>query len=377
MKQPALLSFFQNFWVSNILFLILGLILPKMLGFLKQRYLRFLSRRNRTSYIERLDEKLNIITLAYGNPSFSAVKINPSDGFFTLIYSNYTAEDKTLVEERIDTLQLCELFNVRTEDFWNRFEEVKNSTYDDFLNSRNGKYFNGQIYGVYASSNFVRSADKRESAEIVLNTYQTDYFTMSVLTDVLKAVNNGGVKLDKSNLANELKYFRNSIGVNIVLILPSSNEIVLTERSQNSSYANNLRTVYPSAVETLSIADDEADGIGLNHCVVRGIHEELGLCESDLDISTVRIFSMFYESNYYQDNFVACVKAKEHVNLKYINDKLAKDGLLEVKKVFTIADSTLAIKKFLEENSGRVQYQTHYTLEIYVKLSPDIDVRIK
>ena len=53
----------------------------------------------------------------------------------------------------------------------------------------------------------------------------------------------------------DFSWSRTSFGISVILIIPKQNEIILTKRSKNTAYADDLEWIYVSVTETLSDTD--------------------------------------------------------------------------------------------------------------------------
>lgn len=340
--------------------------IPYLWGKVRELLRRRSHNKNKDDFVNALEKDLNIITIAYGNPSFSKIEIHPQEESFYLSYGYFTDRDYEHIKEYIDYNYILKKYNITNEEFFSAVKVLKNKTYYQFENKLNGKHFNGDIYGILTLNKFIRSNDKYELPEIRMSTYNTDYFTMNTMSELLKYLSNirPKTRIEPDNLI----YFRNSLGVNVLLILPSTNEIVMIQRSKDSSYTENNRLIYPSVVETISIAD-ETNKIDIEHCVYRGILEELGLYPNEMNRNSLLIYSMFYESNYFQDNFALSISADDSITILDIRNRLAKDRMLEVENIITILNTKSSIERFISQNKNSMQYQTIYLLEIYKKMT--------
>lgn len=354
----------ENHWVSNFLFMFLGYAIPKSISLLSRAISRARSKHNQVGFIAGLDKRLNIETIAYGDPEFESIRITLANEEF--IIPSDREKDHEYISTYVDLESFCEAFGISIEAFWESYDKNRDKMTDLFSHGSHGKHFNGHMFGISSVRNFQRTTDEHELKRLKLRAYNTDYFTMSVLSGVLKDFATPEI-LENVNINNDLSYFRNSIGVNVLLILPKSNQIVMVKRSKNASFTEDNRLIYPSVVETIAKADYTKE-IKVELAVIRGLQEELGLVDSDLDISSMNIFSYFYEKNYFQDNFGVTIHAKNHVTVQYLNNLVAKDGLLEVSEIFALNNNISAIKKYISKNEPNLQYQTQYLLELYSKI---------
>ncbi|HZJ56823.1 MAG TPA: hypothetical protein VFD89_01105 [Clostridia bacterium] len=281
-------------------------------------------------------------------------------------FGYFTDYDLEFLDRHINWTDILKSYAISHEELNTIIKESKNDIYHQFENHLDGKHFNGEMFGISSLDQFYRTNDRYESPGINIVTYSTDYFTMNSMAEILKRLRarRPEVRMEIGGLS----YFRNSIGVNVLLILPSTNEIVMVKRSKHSSYTEEKRLIYPSTVETLSIAD-ETSKINIDLCVYRGIEEELGLTIDELDTKSLINYAMFFENNYFQDNFVLSISADESITLQNIRDRLAKDRMLEIEEIDSIPNNKRAIDRYIARNKNNMQFQTIYCLEIYKKMT--------
>ena len=247
-------------------------------------------------------------------------------------------------------------------------EEAKKEIALKFIERRDGIYFNGDKYGVYFLDSRSRTTDIKESPQLRLEVFKTDYFTRQVLTCALKKLNISKDIFNTDSLNNELKWIRASFGVNVIVILNSVNQIILTKRSKHSSYSSDKSWYYVSVTEGFSESDiDEYScAPSLTLCVTRGMEEELGIEKSMFFDSDIKFHDCFFETVFLQDGIVVSVALNENIFPDDIMSLRAKDKFLEIDEIFFIDNNRKAIKDFIDFHKDEMRSQTIFSLESYM-----------
>ncbi|MER0240427.1 hypothetical protein [Fulvimarina sp. MAC8] len=167
-----------------------------------------------------------------------------------------------------------------------------------FLKKERGISFNSDLYGV-RTFNRLRHGPN-EQPRLSLTCYQTDYFTFKVMDsfhrEIVKQEHSKSLRSfsKDSDISGRLYPFLTSIGLNFVII-SSDRKIILTERSGNiDRFGLPGKPIYPSFNEALA-SQDLPHQSGLQRipsiplCYRRGLGEELGLSEFEVDPPTYRL----------------------------------------------------------------------------------------
>ncbi len=235
-----------------------------------------------------------------------------------------------------------------------------------FVQRKDGLYFNGSKYGIAYADGFSRTDDSVENPILLLKLFHTDHFTHRVVEEMAEQLNINE-ELIKKELNHQLNWIRTSLGLSVIVVLKRTNQILMTRRSSNSSFSEGKTWIYVSATETFTDTDYDSyiQNADLSLCLKRGILEELGITQNMYYDSTLKFYSMFYETHFYQDGIVASVELKDTVTFDEILNLNAKDKELEVDSMFLIDNSKHAINKFIEENAYQMRSQTIYALRTY------------
>lgn len=242
-----------------------------------------------------------------------------------------------------------------------QLEKARRDVFKSFSTKNDGNYFNGKVLGVNYLNGFIRSEDVKETPVLDIDFYETDYYTHKIIEQLMQNVTfNSDMLKDPTNFS----WIRTSFGVSIILIVPKHNEIILTKRSGNAAYNEGKEWIYVSVTETLSETDysDETGCPDLRKCVLRGISEELGITERELNIDTLRFYDAFYETHFHQDNIVASIEISDELAFPSIYSLLAKDKFLEISEIFTISNDKKSIIDFIEINRNIMKAQTIFSL---------------
>lgn len=254
------------------------------------------------------------------------------------------------------------------EEINNAIELAREEIAIKFIKREDGLYFNGDKLGISFLDSKSRSTDFKETPQLFVELYSTDYFTHRVITRAVEILGLSKETIDRKTLNNELKWIRTSVGISIIIILKSTNQIIMTHRSKNASFGNKKNWIYVSVTEALSQVDiDEYESIpDFALCVKRGIKEELGIDKGMYHHDDIKFYDCFFETEFFQDGIVSSVELSEKIMPQDIINFRAKDKLLEIEDIFFIDNTKTAIKKFIDENLDEMRSQTIFALESYL-----------
>jgi len=324
----------------------------------------------------------NLTIIGEGLPYFdisTQVQVKLTDEKFLLSFSSelqdslpitfvaHTDEDKWL--SNCGPKEIEEAFHVN--NFLTILEDCRNEVIYSFLHRKEGCYFNNKLYGVLYSDSFGRTPDEKESPVLTLRFFETDYFTHRVMGRVTEKLRKQGFlppsNLIPNQLNNTFRCFRTSLGISIIIIIPDTNEIILTRRSVDSAYSNGKEWIYVSVTETISETDYDCfmGNLNITRWIKRALFEEIGLKERHYDESSIKVYDMFFENNFYQDGITASVKLKKGVNMSIVKELKSKDKQMEVKEIFAIDNTTTSINDYISNYSNEMREQTIYTLQSY------------
>lgn len=325
---------------------------------------------------------IKILTTAMGHPNFSydkTIRANETQKEFYLKFPE-TFLDK-LTDNRKD-------FNIKEDkcyrpiseigdsigvtDFEEKLEKCRHIVAEKFINREDGMYFNGPKYGILHSDAFSRTVDKIESPILHIEVYKTDYFTHSVMGELVKQLRKedklpDNLRLEDLNGAYNI--FRTSMGLSLIVEIPETNQIILTKRSKNSSYSEGENWIYPSITEAMSFTDkdDYENKIDFELWAKRGLFEELGLDSSMYKKDSIKFYDMFFEKYFYQDNITASIELKDGKTFKDVVELKGKDHYLELESIFVIDLDKKSITEFIKKNKSSMRAQTLYTLQSYLE----------
>jgi len=364
-------------WILPILSFVLGWIAEKLFDILYTKVAIAWQNKKQRQLLSALGQdtdSLNILTIASGFPNFNSSTLQ--DASITekrLLLSPPTQMKEKFPEsvgrfsdEDISDFHL-DLPKVSPEHMDKLIEQAKTEVAEGFAAKSKGLYFNGDMYGVLFAEGFSRTLDEEESPILTIKLFKTDYFTHRVLEEVLSKVRIETKSLTVAQLNSEtLAPFRTSLGVSVVVILENSNEILLTERSENAAYGTDSKNIYVSVTESFSSTDidDYTKTPDFLLCVQRGMFEELGIVRQD--INEIDILDMFFEKNHFQDGIVAIAYVRSSITKSDIVSNRAKDRDLEISKIFSIPNEKMKIKNFISANKNSMKPQTIYSLRSYL-----------
>jgi len=256
--------------------------------------------------------------------------------------------------------------------FEKQLEESKEEIANAFMERTDGCYFNNRLYGLVKSDGFGRTTDERELPVLSMEFYITDYYTHRVMGNLTNKLRAMGclpkTNLSVSQLNNKFRFFRTSLGISIIIIMPNTNEIIMTTRSTNSAYSDGKEWIYVSVTETISETDYDnyKGGLNISRWIERALWEELGLQKKHYDENSIRIYDMFFENHFYQDGLTASVCLTQDMDINKVTSLKAKDKKMEIKSVFTIENSPAQIEQYIDENHSFMREQTIFALQGYI-----------
>ncbi len=321
-------------------------------------------------------EETPILTLAIGKPKFTIADIyiqmdERTEMFLAFphdLLPSLPASSGSFSQEDVCDFPIS-IKGVSQEIFKEALEHARTKIAKGFLERKNGLYFNGARYGVSYVDSFSRTCDEVEKPILTIKLFNTDHFTHKVIEETIDSLKPLDQIFSLNSLNNELKFLRTSIGVSIIVRLKSSNEIILTRRSQNAAYSNGGSWIYVSATEAMSQTDYDSfiSKPRLDFCVKRGLFEELGITETMYSSDDIYYTDYFFETNFMQDGIVAVVELDESITSIDVENKArqAKDFELEIENFILIKNDVKAIDKFIVTHSKEMRDQTKFALMSY------------
>lgn len=246
-------------------------------------------------------------------------------------------------------------------------EEARYKIARMFIERQDGLFFNGKKYGIVYADGFSRTTDNTENPILTLKLFNTDHYTHRVLSEVIDNLQIDKTLLNQKMLNTRLNWLRTSFGISAIVVLRSTDQIIMTRRSPNAAYTEGKIWTYVSVTETFTETDYDqySHCADLALCMKRGIQEELGITPGMYHESTIKFYDTFYETHFFQDGIVGSVELKEGILFEDVKNLLAKDKQLEVESLFVIDNNKKAIAKFIAENKDQMRSQTIFALNSY------------
>lgn len=359
---------------------ILGYFAQKIFDFILDKLNRWQKHnkvRKRVNKIQKsiIAEESPILILARGNPIFKvgdvSVSIDNNKELFlafpTELLDKLSTSSGTFANKDSIGKDIC-LEGFSNEELMSAIEISRLKIAQGFIGRKDGLYFNGKKYGVSYVDAFSRTCDEKERPILTIKLYDTDYFTHRVIEDATKTLVSNSIDFSLENLNNNYPFIRTSLGVSIIVVLESSDEIVLTYRSKNAAYGGK-KWVYVSATESITETDFDAfvEQPRLDFCVKRGLLEELGIAENMYNANDIHFTDYFFEKSFLQDGIVAVVKINKDISFAdlYAAAKGSKDFELEISDAFTVKNNKKEIESFIQRNAENVREQTKFALNSY------------
>ena len=366
----------MDFWVPVITF-VLGFFADKILDYTYSNVKTIKTKLKVKKALEKMNtsaDALGILTIASGFHNFNSKKlrtISLEDKELYLGFPHGLNGADTIPEgfSEYDKIDFpIALSGYTAEQTAAMLQKAKVKIAEEFLARKNGLYFNGKLYGVSYADGFSRTADESEQPILKICLFKTDYYTHRVMAEVLHQAKNDLKDLSVHDLNQSYAPFRTSLGLSVVVVLSSTNQIIMTKRNRYASYSEGIEWIYVSVTETFSTTD--YDGYtrtpDVLFCIQRGLSEELGIPSEFFMDGQINIYDMFYEKTLFQDNITASVTLKEEITFDDILPLLAKDKAMEIDNMFLIDNSKTAIESFIKENSAQMRPQTIYTLHSHM-----------
>lgn len=246
-------------------------------------------------------------------------------------------------------------------------ETARRKIAEMFVARTDGLFFNGSKYGVEYADGFSRTADSSEDPILTLKLFNTDHYTHRVIEEAVSSLALNADQVSNRELNSSLNWIRTSLGLSVIVILKSTNQIIMTRRSANSSFSEGKTWIYVSATETFTQTDYDpyTHSADLTLCLKRGILEELGITQNMYYDSTIKFYDMFFETHFYQDGIVATVELKENTTFEEVRNLSAKDKQLEVDDMFVIDNTRKSIIDFINSHQGEMRSQTVFALRCH------------
>jgi|GEM_PF-2475405 len=146
--------------------------------------------------------------------------------------------------------------------------------------------FNAPLFNVLRMPT---GADKDENSAVVVELYETDYFTLQTLLNAFNALKlSGGQEFDleSSEVRHALRIFRTGFGLNCTVCVvprkgdgstPPERMLIFGRRSARAGRTSSTGTWHVTANEALTQKDVVDQQISLNNFIVRALDEEVGI----------------------------------------------------------------------------------------------------
>ncbi|WP_052342632.1 hypothetical protein [Bacillus sp. EB01] len=238
----------------------------------------------------------------------------------------------------------------------------------DFLEKKNGAYFNGKKYGVYSIDSHGRLGEE-EASVLEICVFDTDYFTHKVFRSIyneLKQENHPISTVERENIS-KYKAFTTSLGINAYVFTdsPSGESILISRRSSAASETRGQKPYNSTIMEGLSQTDKDIQTgeISVEDCLFRGLYEELGVpLQFHKDNHTEVFFhDIFLERNFFEIGLTAKVK----MNANYEQDiepLVGQDKALEIDEIVPLPFKGPELNRFISNHT--FMKQGLYTLSM-------------
>ena len=368
------------FW--TIVGSILGYFIPKVFDYVNvlfgRKYREFKQKKISNS-LDFLEKEINVEILNTGNEPYRSNAINiieTGNSFYLPVPDDILL--KLQEKYKSDSIEFFEFFEIHEQILFDNettidklskktgienleqlIDEARYEVAYEFLNSKNGLYFNASKYGVW-NIDFTSKFGKGETRHLSLELFNTDYYTHKVMQNVYSKIYKK-YKIDEDITPEKLhKYniFLTSFGVNALLLLKDKKMgdiCVFAERSILASGTDKSNIYHITMNEGLNQDDKDAiDGkIRLSNCLERGLWEELGL---NNDYYAQDMTADFHDLFLVKDKFQLGISVSVFIKDMSFNDlyaqaEIAKDKKLEIGKLKPIIFDKKHIEKFFTENS--------------------------
>lgn len=363
----------MNNFIENLIWAILGaiigIILEKLFPYIKKTC-KIIDINKKIKEIEQRKDFADIEVLSCGHPHFSPqhMDIDFSGSAFYLAPSKtaidtmppsvgaFSASDSDVI---LDLLSNC---GISLEDV----NTVRDEVTQKFLNKQDGMKFNGKKNGISYFDGDSRTCDIKENPILTLRIFTTDYFTHHVITSVMSKHNVALLPGTVKSQGNLFNTFCTALGLSLIVILPQTQQIVITRRGNNIAYNDNKSWIYVSVTEAFTGTDIGPDGTpSLEACLRRGLTEELGVPDNKMRLDSIKFYDLFFEKHFLQMGLVCSIELTKDVDLSQVIAWQAKDKELEIGETFAINNTSHDINDFIEQHRHEMRAQTIYALTSY------------
>lgn len=326
--------------------------------------------------------KNKIFTIDNANPYYNSRNINfrvtdhkfylsiPSEELREIkhIFSDFNAQNETIfcyknINELGKHIKLVD--DICIKNFGEIVERHKKIVAKEFLSkAQNGvMIYNNKKLGIKKIS--VTRARNDEENELVIDLYETDYYTHRVMRSVYKDITNS-YRMDTVNYIdglNKLYCFLTSFGINSILRITDKRDkyIMLVKRSKHMANMKGEQW-HVTMNEGLNLKDVTDKTIDPNNWARRGFTEELGIG----DYITRNMFcALFLNKEDFEIGITSIADTTMSKKLCIEALKTSKDGLIENVDVDFIVDNYRSIMKFLNRHKD-ITSACRYSLMNYV-----------
>lgn len=244
-------AFEQVFWI--VVGMISQKVLEKSYKILKRKIRNRAQRKRIKKYNILEDNYLNTLTIGSGTPNYSSDDIIFKDtgkklfiSFPKELISELDADMRNSFKKEDISFDNTNNFNEIIEEtnignLQELIDKYRIKVAKDFIDDKNGCYFNGKKYGVYSLKPFCRTEDLKEDPKVKINLYQTDYFTHKVFREIYKEISSTICNITIDELY-KYRAFTTSFAANILIITNEpERRILLTKRSPFVTESHNSR----------------------------------------------------------------------------------------------------------------------------------------
>lgn len=363
-------GFIQNIdFISIVVSWIVCFVLGAFVKKIREQCKLIKIRRTRKKNIRKQSNKAstrNIVFLDHGDPFYKYRNINTvktNEQFYLSIPEKQLVEIRKINSEfvsRPDTL--FHAFDweeygskINVPNLKALIEKHRSIVADQILTKlQNGLLvFNGEKFGV--KHILIDREGVDEDARLIIRFYDTDYFTHMVTEAVFEELKEQKHDIMNTNTITDInKYylFTSSFGVNTLILLNETKELILAKRNAYLKLSNTSSRWHVSMNEGLSLTDSEGDTIDLKQCVRRGLREELGIRTNEYESQTIfnEFGDLFIDVEALEIGITNVVKTNMSLGNLMRCYSAAKDGSLETTELITVPFSQRKIDAFLENH---------------------------
>lgn len=385
----------EIFELKDIVWFLIGMAVPFLWNLIKSIFQTMRMRRKiKKGDMEFADK--SIVSLAHGDPFFAIkggkqeLRLDaPREVFYISMpedikkqilenkpnfFNTKWEKEQVFLDGRTEEEMLVEIAGVlglSVEETKGIYLEEKVNVAKFFLEkAKSGApYFNGEMYGIKKFNDNRDGEFERPGVDI--HSYKTDYYTHRVMAAIYRRIyktNPGIAPENNPESFNKMRYFLTSMGMNVLLYLKDEGKIVFAKRS--GKLVNMTKPLWHVSMnEAISITDiSESNGtIDLERCIVRGLNEELGLDDKDINIDYSDLFFL-------KDPLETGISAFVTVNNRSFSDlkilySAAKDRELESEDLVTVKLTSMALNDFMKKNelTDAAQYLIKMLLARHIK----------